>query len=348
MNIKGLVLSALVALTAVTFPGRLAAQTAPQVPAELAAGIDLYGQGQWREAVVELRRYLAASSDSAPSTLQAEAHYWIASAELSAGEYEAAVQDFDQVVKIDPRGARAAEAPYQKSRALYYLGRYDQALILLSAYAETVSDGARTSAALYWMGECLYALGRLDDAQALFSTITAKYTDSSKFEAASYRLALIDQKNIESELLKLLKWSHEESLKTVEEYQRRERSYEQAIVAYQKRIAEMLKDTRMADLEKANDELEKSLSEAQSGLAAANAALAALQGQMDALAAAERVPAPEATPVLRTSDDDSERIQRLLALKASALNVKSSLLSILGQETAVLPKDGATEKEAAE
>jgi len=346
MNIKGLVLSSLVVLTVLFIPGQIAAQPSPKLPVELAAGIDLYGQGQWREAVVELRRYIAASGASVPSTFLAEAHYWIAMAELSAGEYEAAAQDFDQVVNIDPRGGRAAEAPYQKGRALYYLGRYDQALILLSAYAETAVDDARKSAALYWMGECLYALGRLDDSRSLFSAITTKHTDSSKFEAASYRLALIDQKKIETELLKLLKWSHEESLKTVEEYQRRERSYEQAIVAYQKRIAEMLKDTRMADLERTNDELQKSLSEAQAGLAAANAALAALQGRMDAMAAVEPGPAPE--PDLRTSENDSGRIQRLLSLKASALNVKGLLLSKLGQEDADQPGDTAIDKESEE
>jgi len=318
----------------------------PAVPAELAMGIDLYGQGRWREAVIELRRYIAAAADAALPALTAEAQYWIGLAELSAGEYEAAVLDFDQVAKHDPSGPRAAEVPYHKGRTLYYLGRYDQALILLSAYADTVSDGARKTAALYWMGECLYALGRLDDAKALFSTIAVNYTDSPKFEAASYRLALIDQKKIETELLKLLKWSHEESLKTVEEYQRRERSYEQAIVAYQKRIADMLKNTRMADLERANDELQKALSESNTALAASNAALAALKAQLESMAAAEKAPVVAAEPELVVSAGDTERVQRLLALKAAALNVKGALLGKLGEQAPVPPAGDSPDKEA--
>jgi len=68
---------------------------------------------------------------------------------------------------------------------------------------------------------------------------------------------------VETELLSLLKWSHEESLKTMEEYQRRERSYDQALIAYQKRIADMLKNTRLADLENANAEYQKQLASAQ-------------------------------------------------------------------------------------
>ncbi|MDR0877922.1 MAG: hypothetical protein LBN21_07700, partial [Treponema sp.] len=77
---------------------------------------------------------------------------------------------------------------------------------------------------------------------------------------------LVNQKKIEIELLALLKWSHEESLKTQEEYQKREKSYDQALIAYQKRIADMLKDTRLQDLESANAEYRRLLAEAQERL----------------------------------------------------------------------------------
>ena len=40
----------------------------------------------------------------------------------------------------------------------------------------------------------------------------------------------------------------------VEDYQRRERTYEQAVTSYQKRISDMMKDTRLADLESALNE----------------------------------------------------------------------------------------------
>jgi len=42
----------------------------------------------------------------------------------------------------------------------------------------------------------------------------------------------------ENELLTLLKWSHEESLRVIEEFQRREKAYEQALSVYQRRLSE--------------------------------------------------------------------------------------------------------------
>jgi len=75
-----------------------------------------------------------------------------------------------------------------------------------------------------------------------------------------YRLALIDQKQIEAELLELLKWTHEEALNTMEEYQRRERSYEQALISYQKRIADMLRDMGLSDIETENVQFRQQLS----------------------------------------------------------------------------------------
>jgi TolA-binding protein len=244
----------------------LAAQTqARDQTSRLQNGISLYGRGLWTEAVIELRRYQA----EAPGAAQrAEALYWIALSEMGAGEYEAAVRDMNELDRVSQGDPRYAEIPYHRGRAYYYLSRYDEALVILKAYAdsltfETAEDEARMPAALYWMGECLYSLGQLDAAQNVFMTIMNEYPYSVKYEAASYRVALISQKKIEVELLSILKWTHEESLKTVEEYQRRERSYDQAIIAYQKRIADMLKESRLSDLETANADYRKRLEEAE-------------------------------------------------------------------------------------
>jgi tetratricopeptide (TPR) repeat protein len=240
------------------------AQTQTQM-SRLQNGINLYGRGLWPEAVIELRRYQAEAPDAVQ---RAEALYWIALSEMGAGEYEAAVKDMDELDRTARGNPRYAELPYHRGRAYYYLGRYDEALVILKAYTdsltfETSEDEARMPAGLYWMGECLYSLGQLDAAQSIFTAIMNEYPYSVKYEAASYRVALISQKKIEVELLALLKWTHEESLKTVEEYQRRERSYDQAIIAYQKRIADMLKESRLSDLENANADYQRRLEEAE-------------------------------------------------------------------------------------
>jgi tetratricopeptide (TPR) repeat protein len=219
-----------------------------QTETALQRGLRFYGEGRYQEALQTLRPYHEEQEDPA---VQAEVLYWISLAELGAADYERAFQDMEALEKLG--GTRAAEIPYHKGRVCYYLGRYDEGISLLSAFAENLSDPGdpRKSAALYWIGESLYSMGQIEKAKDIFSAITENYPSSAKFEAASYRISLINQKKIETELLALLKWSHEESLKTIEEYQRRERAYDQAIIAYQKRIADMLKESPSSGAEAA-------------------------------------------------------------------------------------------------
>jgi tetratricopeptide (TPR) repeat protein len=199
-------------------------------------GIALYGESRWREAVIELRRAEAEARDGKE---RADALYWIGLAELFAGEYDAALADMEELDRIFP--GYSGELSYHKGRVLYYLGRYEEAIVLLREYADR-EEAVKKAAALYWMGECLFSLGQLDPARDLFTLIAEQYPQSAKYEASAYRLALINQKKKEAELLELLKWSHEESLKTVEDFRRREHSYDQALAAYQKRLAEMMRD----------------------------------------------------------------------------------------------------------
>lgn len=310
---------AILIVTAIWCATMVAANEVPaSIPPALERGVELYGQSKWRESILELRRASTTMTTPADS---AEALYWISLAEIGAGEYESAARDLDALVAVDPSGKRANEAAYQKGRALFQIGRFDDAIVALKTYSDLSADEQRKSAAAYWIGECLYALGRLDDARAVFSLIVERYPNSLKYEAASYRIALIEQKVIETELLKLLKWSHEESLRTVEEYQRRERSYEQAIVAYQKRIAEMLKDGRLADLERENKELADRLAEARASSSAAK----------DTGTAVVAIP-PVETPSVKVKPPaaDSEKVNRLLALKAKALELKNAVQEQLG------------------
>ncbi|MDR1178526.1 MAG: tetratricopeptide repeat protein [Spirochaetaceae bacterium] len=236
---------------------------AQNLPPRLERGIELYSRGQWRDAAAELRR---AQADALTPNDQGEALYWIALSELSAGEYEDVIRDLDELLRVNPLGRRVSEVSYEKGRALFYLGSYDPAIVLFSDYAFRAADPARKAQAVYWVGECLFALGRLDEAHDIFSRIIDEFPQSVKYEAASYRISLINQKKVEDELLSLLQWSHEESLKTVEDYQRRERSYDQAIIAYQKRIADMLRDTRLEDLETANSEYQRQIAELRAAL----------------------------------------------------------------------------------
>jgi len=286
---------------------------ADQTRSRLQTGIRLYSQGKWPEAVLELRRLQAEATTNAQ---RAEALFWISMSEISAGEYDQALQDMDALEAADPANRRVAELPYQRGRALYNLGRYSEAIVLLKGYADSLTPGggvvlspadtSRKAAALYWTGECLYSMGQLDKAADVFTGIVQNYPGCSKYEASRYRLDLIEQKKVENELLGLLKWSHEESLKNMEEYRRREAAYDQALGAYQKRIADMLKDTRLKDLEDENSRYKDQLDAAQQRISS-------LEGTLkETSATLEKV-------------QDSATVERLKTLKASAQDLESKI-----------------------
>jgi len=237
----------------------------PAITSYMQRGIEFFGMGSYREAAEEFRQVQRKAPEKG---MQAEALFWLSQAELAGGEYEAAVKNMEALEKLDPGNSRIGEIRYQKGRAFYYLGRYNDAILLLKRYADSITgtdppDKDRKAAAYYWTGECLYALGLFSTASDIFSVIVAEYPESVKADIALFRLEMIKQKKVELELLNLLKWSHEESLKTIAEYQRRERSYDQALIAYQKRIADMLKDIRFVELEEANAQLQKDLDRAE-------------------------------------------------------------------------------------
>jgi tetratricopeptide (TPR) repeat protein len=212
-------------LFAVSFPGF--SQTA------LERGMRLYGQGDYYNAVNEFLTVAPEDGD------YGEALYWMILSELAAENYNDAKANLETLEKFDPNNRHSSELPYHKARILYYLGNYNEALIIFSNYSESQIDKTRKAAALYWAGECLLALGQLDRAENLFALVMKEYPLSAKYAAASYRLELIKQKKVEAELLVILKWQHEESLKTGEEYSQRERTYNQTIEDYKKRIAEL-------------------------------------------------------------------------------------------------------------
>ncbi|ULQ59896.1 tetratricopeptide repeat protein [Brucepastera parasyntrophica] len=210
----------------------------------LMTGLDAYARSDWSTAILSFRK--AASEPGAG----AEPWYWLIMAELSAEEYSRALADIERFNISFPADARIPDTRYQKGRVQFLLRQYDDSIKTLYQFISTWPSHPMISSAYYWIGESLYAVGRFDEARNIFLVVTDSYPQAVKREASLYRISLIDQKDKEEELLKLLKMSHEESLRVIEDYQRREKTYEQAITAYQKRISDMIKDTRLGELEK--------------------------------------------------------------------------------------------------
>lgn len=270
----------------------------------LQRGLRLYGKGSFAEAVSELRNVDPGNAD------YPDALYWTGLSRLSLGNYRNALETLDTLESLYP--GRKPELPYHRGRILYYLGDYEEALIVLSDYSAGETNKTLKAASLYWAGECLYALRQFDTAETVFAGIVEKYPDSSKYQAALYRMELIKQKKIEAELLSILNWTHEESLRAQEEYRRREKDYDLTILAYQKRIAELQGDTTVSDLELSNEEYrnriiaaEQKISTLESSLMEANTALSEQSGE----------PVPSYT--------DRDTALRLLSLKNDILALQN-------------------------
>ncbi|MDR2049238.1 MAG: tetratricopeptide repeat protein [Treponema sp.] len=272
----------------------------------LQRGLRLYGEGNFTGAVSELRNVDPGNTD------YPDALYWICLSQLSSGSYRSALETLDALEALYPGGK--PELPYHRGRILYYLGSYEEALIILSGYSERENDKTLKAASLYWAGECLYALGQLDTAETVFAGIVEKYPDSSKYQAALYRMELIKQKKIEAELLSILNWTHEESLKTQEEYQRREKDYDLTIMAYQKRLAELQGDTSAADLELSNEDY-------RSRIAAAEQKISSLESSLMEAGAALSGQSGEAPP----SYTNRDTALRLLSLKNDILVLQNAI-----------------------
>ncbi|MCL2806054.1 MAG: hypothetical protein FWD26_08960 [Treponema sp.] len=213
------------------------------------SGEQFYRLSRWHEAAVEFRR----AQESAHNTNDwAAALYYVILCELAYSDYGSALRDMEQLEKNAQHTAYARDMVYHRARVYYILGFYEDALLLFNRYNASTTDADRVSAdrraaAFFWMGECLYAMSQFDEAEKFYSWVIARYPHSPKIEASVYRLDLIKQKKIEAELLALLQLSHEEALRTSEDYQKTIRTYEHALNDYQRRIIELTNSQQVTD-----------------------------------------------------------------------------------------------------
>ena len=203
-------------------------------------GIQLYNSSRWNEAAVEFRR---AQEIAGNINDWSQAIYWVILSELGFSDYGSAVRDMDELERYAPNSSFTRDMLYHRARVYFNLGYFDDALLLFRRYIDSVSYideyGDRVAAAFFWMGECLYTMGQYDEAEKFYKWVVDRYPESPKFDVSNYRIDLIKQKKIEAELLALLQWSHEESLRTSEDYQRKIRTYEYTLNLYQRRLSEL-------------------------------------------------------------------------------------------------------------
>jgi tetratricopeptide (TPR) repeat protein len=273
-----------------------------------------YGEMRMFEAAAQFRN---AQEISKNANDWAQATYWVILTELAMGDYGSAIRDMDELDKVAPRSSFARDMAYHRARAYYNQGFFEDALICFKRYNDSIPSGDneaadRKAAAFFWMGECLYSMGQFGEAEKFYSWVVAKYPNSPKVEVSGYRIDLIKQKKIEAELLSLLRWSHEESLRNSEENQRKIRTYENALNAYQRKIAELTQGASPARV----DELPSG--------AASNAAPSGLSGAAGDTSQAG-IPSSETGGINNNKPEDDE------ALRRRAIQLEEEVKQILEQ-----------------
>jgi len=205
-------------------------------------GSQLYALSHWQEAAMEFRRAqeLAQNMNEWSQSL-----YWVILSQLALSDYGSALRDMDELQRRAPNSTYSRDMIYHRARVYFIQGYFEDALILFNRYNALTADfdraaADRRAASFFWMGESLYSMGQFDEAEKFFSWVLARYPQSPKVEASAYRIDLIKQKKIEAELLALLQLSHEEALRTSEDYQRTIRTYEHTLNIYQRRIADLI------------------------------------------------------------------------------------------------------------
>jgi len=314
--------------------GAAAAAVPAMKPADdLRHGIELFANARYSEA---LPIFDALFLDPSSGSLRADGAYWSAMTLLASGDPAAAEKAIESFLAAFPGHARTSEMIYHKARAAFLQKDYERAVRLFQSYIAAFPQGDQVPASVFWSAESLYSLGRLQDAEKLYRSIGERYADSVKAEAAKYRLSLIQFKYREDELLTLLKWSHEESLRIIEEFQRREKAYEQALEVYQKRYGEAKRGTaqtqasleeQVASLKLAMDDLAKRLQEKDARVAELERLQTELQAQAPS-ETGEADPSAAATATAEASRAD------LLAMKERALTLIQFYLERLADRPA--------------
>jgi outer membrane protein assembly factor BamD (BamD/ComL family) len=330
MNIRGVRFAFIFVVILFGVAGIFAQQQVPLslLSPRLANGITLYGEGRWGEAIVEFRRSQGETTDS---SLRAEAQFWIAMCEFSAGDYQSALHDMDEFARIDPRSRRIVELSYHKARTLFYLGRYNEALPLFRQYSDGIRiDGRyvngvrlddwnnystpldsqdeynRKASAFYWIGECLYALEQYDDAEAAFNTVITQFTRSHKYEASVNRIALIKEKRIQSGLLDIVRWNQESSRQGASAQTQRQR--DNAYENYQQQLGTILGSGWTAGMPNATDSSNPSAQPQESVGGGRLLVAPGIQG--------------------RGATYDPSTLARLLSIKTTALEMMDRLVSL--------------------
>jgi outer membrane protein assembly factor BamD (BamD/ComL family) len=215
-------------------------------------GITDFQNSRFNQAISTFREILV---DPSMTEYQDSAYFWIAKSNMALGYLDEAEEDMEYFITSFPNSRYISEARYQQARIEFLKGNYQEAIQIFSSFIEQYPNSPYVANAYYWMGDSLLSLGHTENAKEMYEIVITEYPTSYRVEAANYKISVINLKKREDELVKLLKWSHEEALKAFEEFQQKEKNYQEAIQAYQKKIASLSSGSEPAEEEETDEDL---------------------------------------------------------------------------------------------
>ena len=290
------------------------------------SGLNNFSKGNYTEALDNFREIILNNNYE---FVQGTAYYWISRSYIAQNLLDKAEDNLDFFLQNYSANILYPDAVYQKGRILFKKSKYDASIQIFYKFIESYPENPYVSNSYYWIAESLYALGHLKEAKSIFSMIIRNYPTSYKLEASNYKLLLITLKFRENELLKLLKISHEEYLKALEDFQRKEKVYEQSISNYQRKLNATSSDDQKKIISEMSDEIlrkNKSLSDLKSEIVTLNATIENLKEQLAKSTGTEVVVSSESV----SSVTDSGKVQQLLNTKNTALQLKDFYINWLG------------------
>lgn len=215
-------------------------------------GLEAFRRSEFETARERFREALVVAPDT---ETVATAYFWLGKSAMADSQLEEAVRNLEYYLQNFPDHRFVPEARYQQGRILFMQDDFESAIQLFERFIERHPDSPFVANAIYWSGEALFNLGRLEEARRVFQRVIRDFPTSFRVEAARYRVAVIELTFREQELLQLLRWSHEEYLRAVDEFQRRESAYQDALVSYQQRLQDAADDDFREELIRLNTEI---------------------------------------------------------------------------------------------
>lgn len=304
----------------------LFSQTSTQVTNQIEAGKLFFQNGRYQEALASFRESL---TDPRLSNLRAEASFWTAKTLYSLSRWDEASRSFDAFLAQYPSDRNAVEAEYLRSRIYYLVEDYESAIQLFARFIQRYPTSPFVPNAYYWTAESFYSQGNLAEAKQVYQLIVNNYESSSRFEAAQYRLEVLDLKQKEQELIQLLRWTQEESIKLTQEFRRQEQAYQQAIQSLRSSSPSTAAENQSAQLATASE-----LRQAQARVESLLAQNRELSGQLQAIqssldSANRRIEELGRSSATTPAGTVSTTTALLLEMKADVLEAKELLIQTL-------------------